>query len=255
MADDANKKKAAKPAKPAKAAEGGIRFICARCGAKLTAPAKLAGKFLDCPKCKNKTPVPGTQKEADDDARNYTVQEHFYEIPEKCVKCGKKMAKGSVVCTHCGFNYKAGKQLVTNDLTVKADEKLRGGPALTGMVIDVLVVIGAVAALVIRGFVGETLGWFEGKYWWELGLYIGLAAFCLSILPGHFMQYMNFRDMPIRDHPMIKEENYAEKEEAANPLGRWTVIAFILLMLAGVGTGLLIWSRDSTGALKMPWSS
>src|SRR4051812_40802657 len=92
-----------------------LRFLCGRCRAKLTVPMSTAGKFIECPKCKERTPVPYTQAEADADAVDLNVQQMYYDVKDKCIKCGRKMKKGATLCVHCGFDYREGRQLVTED--------------------------------------------------------------------------------------------------------------------------------------------
>src|SRR4028119_451873 len=134
----------------AKAKPQKLRFLCGRCRAKLAVPMSLAGKFLECPKCKQNTPVPYTQQEADDDAKDLGVQQLFYEVGDKGIKCGKKMKKGSTLCINCGFDYKEGKQHVTEDWTVQEGAKRRGGPAFVLMIVEFLLLFILMIVMTLR---------------------------------------------------------------------------------------------------------
>src|SRR6187200_792113 len=124
----------------AEAKSAKLRLLCGRCRARLAVPKALAGKFMECPKCKESTPVPYNQQEADEDAKDLGVQQMYYEVKDKCIKCGRKMKKGATLCVHCGFDYKEGKQHLTEDWTVQEGEKRRGGPALAFMIVEILLI-------------------------------------------------------------------------------------------------------------------
>ncbi|HVJ82343.1 MAG TPA: hypothetical protein VNC50_14840 [Planctomycetia bacterium] len=225
-----------------------LRFLCSRCRKRIRAPLKLAGRFMECPLCKEKTSIPGSQAEADEDARDLSVQENYYEVPENCTKCGKKMKKGAVVCLKCGFDYKEGRQLTLVDHTVKEGEKTRGGPAFGFMCFDFVLLLIAAGIMVFRLLTGD-------RIWWEQGIYLTLVFMFLCFLPGHFMQWWNYRDLPIRDHPLVKEENRSEREETMKPLGDWTTGGILLCALLGFGLMFFVFSRDKEGKLLIPFTS
>jgi hypothetical protein len=224
-----------------------IRFLCARCRTKLRVSIKLAGRFMDCPSCKQKTPIPDNQEEADQDAHDYTMQEHAYEVPEVCTKCGRKMKSGAVVCTKCGFDYKAGRQLITEDFSVQPGEKVRGGPAMMAMIIEMFALLGIVGVWIWRLLEDGQ------KNWWEQGLYMGGTLFLLALIPAHFMQWFNYRRLPVRDHALVKEEDRAEREEVYEPYDRWTPVVFILCFLASMSIMFFVYSRDAAGNLIIPF--
>jgi len=206
----------------------------------------MAGKFLECPKCKERTPIPYTQEEADAEAKDLTIQQMYYEVKDKCTKCGRKMKKGSTVCIHCGFDYKEGKQLVTEDWTVQEGERRRGGPALSFMIGEFVLLLVLSIAMVVRLLEDE-------KIWWEQGLYISFILLCLFMMPGHFWQWYSYRILPIRDHALVKEEDRAERQEAMAPYAGWTPLVFFLAFIIGMGSMFLWLSRDAQGKLVIPF--
>jgi DNA-directed RNA polymerase subunit RPC12/RpoP len=229
-----------------------LSFLCGRCRAPVTAPMAMAGRFMECPKCKAKSPVPESQKEADDDARDLGVQRDFYEpVDGKCFKCSKKMSsKDAVVCLKCGFNHRDGKQMVTRDDTVRDDEARRGGPALTNMILALLVGLALLGAMAWR-LLDDT-----PKIWWEQAIYLSLSSFLLLLTPPLFLQWNTYRSLPIRDHAGVKEENRAEREEALSPYDTWTLPVFVLCVLVGGGIMLFAFSRNpDTKAFQWPWDA
>ncbi len=102
-----------------------IRFKCARCATFLKVSIKFAGKYIECAKCKQRTPVPSSQAEADEEAREYTVAQTVIPVPEKCEHCGKKLKKGAVFCINCGYDYREGKFLESGLEKLEADVAAR----------------------------------------------------------------------------------------------------------------------------------
>jgi hypothetical protein len=231
----------------AEAKSSKLRFLCGRCRARLSVPKSLAGKFMECPKCKESTPVPYTQQEADEDAKDLGVQQMYYEVGEKCIKCGRKMKKGATLCIHCGFDYKEGKQHITEDWTVQEGEKRRGGPALFMLVFEVLLLFVIMIVMTVRLLEEE-------KIWWEQGIYLSLLVLCIFMMPGHFWQWYSYRILPIRDHALVKEEDRAERQEAMAPYAGWTPLVFFLAVLIGMGSMFLTFSRDKEGKLVVPFT-
>lgn len=86
-----------------------IRFKCIRCGAYLRVAARFANRYIECPKCKGRTGVPGSQQEADEEGGEYAVKQMAVEVPDECDKCGQPLPAGTVLCTACGYDYRAGK--------------------------------------------------------------------------------------------------------------------------------------------------
>ena len=216
-----------------------IRFNCARCKASLKVPVKLGGRYIDCPKCKNRTPVPGSQAEADDEAREYTVTSTAYELTGKCVRCGTKMKKDAIVCVKCGFDHRAGKQLEVVDSTVKQGEPVRGGPAKQAMIAEAVLLVAAIGGFVYRLLSEAT--------WWESGLELGAVICLIALIPAHFMQWNEYRNIPIRDHPLKEQEDRDEREEAGQPFGGKTPLVLLLCIGLGVGTGWLLWAEPGPG--------
>ena len=207
---------------------------------------KMAGKFMPCPKCKEKTPIPYSQQEADDEAKNLGVQEMYYQVGDTCIKCGRKMKKGATFCTKCGFDYKEGKQHHTEDWTVQEGEKRRGGPAFAFMIFEFLLIFGIMIAMTVRLLESE-------KIWWEQGIYLSLLLLSIFMMPGHFWQWWSYRILPIRDHALVKEEDRAERQEAMAPYAGWTPLVFFLAVLIGMGTMFLVFSRDKDNKLIIPF--
>jgi hypothetical protein len=208
---------------------------------------KMAGKFMPCPKCKEKTPIPYSQQEADDDAKNLGVQEMYYEVGDTCIKCGRKMKKGATFCTKCGFDYREGKQHLTEDWTVQEGEKRRGGPAFGFMIFEFLLIFGIMIAMTVRLLEPE-------KIWWEQGIYLSLILLSIFMMPGHFWQWWSYRILPIRDHALVKEEDRAERQEAMAPYAGWTPLVFFLAVIIGMGSMFLVLSRDKDGKLVIPFT-
>jgi DNA-directed RNA polymerase subunit RPC12/RpoP len=94
-----------------------IRFRCSRCGATLKVSIRQANRYIDCPKCRNRTQVPANQRQADEEARDYEVNRLAYDVTGVCRSCGAKMSKKAVVCVKCGFDYRKGKTLEVVDKT------------------------------------------------------------------------------------------------------------------------------------------
>jgi hypothetical protein len=223
-----------------------LRFLCGRCRAKLSVPMSMAGKFMECPKCKDNTPIPYSQQEADEDAKDLGVQQMYYQVGDKCIKCGRKMKKGATFCINCGFDYREGKQHLTEDWTVQEGEKRRGGPALTFMIFEVLLLFVLIIVMTVRMLEDQ-------KVWWEQGIYLSLMILCVSLMPGHFWQWYSYRIIPIRDHALVKEEDRAERQEAMAPYEGWTPLVYFLAALIGFGSMFLTFSRDDKGALVIPF--
>ena len=238
-------------AKAAKRDPNFIHFLCARCRAPATAPLKLAGRFIDCPQCKSKSPVPATQQEADEDAIDIDVQQHSYEVVDgKCFKCAKKMGKGAVICVKCGFNHRDGKQLTTVDQTVKEDEPLRGKPAMTNMILCLVI------GVVLLGVMAWRILDDSAKIWWEQAIYLTLSTFLLSLIPPLYLQWNSYRTLPIRDYPGVKEENKAEQAEAMNPYDSYTALVLLLCLAVGFGAMIAAFSRDpDTKKFVWPWDA
>lgn len=208
-----------------------LRFHCMSCKAKLRVKMSFAGRYIECPKCKKRIAVPSSQQEADDEARDYGVKENAYEVPKNCTKCKARMKKGAVFCINCGFDYREGKQRQIEDLTVKEGEPMRGGPAFQMILVEsVLVLIG--------------LGWlfYRGKeaFWWEAGGIVGLTVYLIAAIVQHSIQWINYKELPIREHSNVDAENRAEREEAREPFGSNTALLFITSVGGGVGLAFLL---------------
>lgn len=106
----------------AKEAVNSIRFACAKCKAALRVPGKYAGRYIDCPRCKQRTEVPSNQAEADEFAQAYNIKQIHTDVGEKCLHCGARLRKGAVLCTKCGFDYREGKRAEFRDLTRRVGE-------------------------------------------------------------------------------------------------------------------------------------
>lgn len=94
-----------------------LKFKCIRCHSALRVPIKLGGRYINCPRCQGKIPVPATQEEADQEGKPYDIGKLHFEAVGNCRKCGKKLRKGAVICIHCGFDYRTGKGLESIDRT------------------------------------------------------------------------------------------------------------------------------------------
>lgn len=209
-----------------------LRFQCVNCKAKLRVKMAFAGRYIVCPKCSKRIPVPSSQQEADDDARDYGVKMNAYDVPKNCTKCKAKMPKGAVICVNCGFNYREGRQTEVEDHTVKEGEPMRGGPALRFLIGEVTI------ALLAIGWLGFRLTG-EGPAWWELGGLAGLVVYLLAAAVAHFLQWNDYHELPIREHARLEEEDRAERDEAREPFGRKTAMLWIACVGGGVGMAYL----------------
>lgn len=224
-----------------------IRFYCARCRVALKVNVKLAGKYMNCPKCKQRTPIPNSQHEADEDARDYGVVQMAYEVPPNCMKCKKKMPKGSIICTNCGFDYREGKQMNIEDHTVKEGEPMRGKPALTYMIADILLILIGLVTFIVRLIMSDP------PVWWEMGMYLSGTLLFIALLPMHIRQFVDYSQVPAREHDHKREEDRAERTEAAAPYGDNTALVVIGCIFLMMGTAFFIWSRDREGKLIIPF--
>lgn len=218
-----------------------IRFKCNRCNTFMRVSVKLAGRYTQCAKCKQRIAVPSSQDEADEEARDYDVKRLAYEVPKNCMKCKQPMAKGAVICTHCGFDYREGRQIVPQDLTIKEGEKMRGMPALQAMIVEFVALLGLIGLFVFR---------LPDRVWWELGIYLSLLLMLIAFLPMHFMQWYNYRQVPLRDHALKLQEDRAEREEAKAPYGFSTVWVFIGCVLLGFAIALPIFGDETWDTCK-----
>jgi DNA-directed RNA polymerase subunit M/transcription elongation factor TFIIS len=94
-----------------------LRFRCNQCGSILRIGLAHANRYIDCPKCKNRTHVPANQKIADEEARDYGVNKLAFDTTGECRNCKAKMTKKAVVCVKCGFDYRTGKVAEVVDKT------------------------------------------------------------------------------------------------------------------------------------------
>lgn len=223
-----------------------IRFKCGRCQANLKVPIAQAGRFIECPKCKQRTPVPLNQAEADDEGTPYTVIEHAYDVPEKCMKCGKKLKKGTILCVNCGFDYRKGQQLTIEDHTVREGEKRRGGPALKAGIAESVVLVASIIGFIVYYVMNE------GAPWWYTGLQIGGSLFMLALIVRHLMMWNDYRGIPIRPSPTTQTEDRAERQEVAEPFGSYTAPLFILLVGGAVGIAWYVGGREATPEASPP---
>lgn len=110
-----------------------IRLLCPNCRQPLTIADHLAGKRINCPKCKNQVAVPtpdgspspapsprpapaAPQAPADEDdlSLNIPGQDHTRhnetEPHKRCPGCGRDLPESTVLCTGCGHDFKTGQR-------------------------------------------------------------------------------------------------------------------------------------------------
>lgn len=208
-----------------------IRFKCQKCTVGLKVPMSLAGQYMECPSCKQRTPVPDSQADADAPP-DYEVNMLAYDVPKRCMKCKRKMPKGAVICVRCGFDYRGGKQLEVEDDTLKEGEPTRGRPSAIALSIEIGLFVAAIGAFLFRS---------KTENLWEIGLYFGSMVYLVPAIIGHFMQWAEYREVPWRDTPTKEMEDHAERAEARQPLGHRTALYFFLCMSAGMLTGFYVW--------------
>lgn len=223
----------------AKSDPNSLQFKCSKCQSPIKVPIKFAGRYIDCPKCGKKTPVPSSQEEADDELKEYSVSQHAFKVPTHCTHCGAKMPKKAVLCTECGFDYRAGRQLDSKVEAPLPGEPVRGGLARNFLVGEIAFLLTFAGAFVYRGPMQES------PNWWEVGLYLGAMAFMLVLAPKHFLIWNDYRRFPIRETTLRLEEDRAERQETTEPYGRLTILLFLLTIGAGVGIGYLLFGTDS----------
>jgi ribosomal protein L40E len=216
-----------------------LRFKCAKCQSVLKVNISYAGKYIDCPKCHKKTSVPASQKEADDEMREYTVSKSHFDVPAKCTKCGAKLPKGAVLCVECGFDYRHGKQHDVMVTVPLEGEPVRGGLALKFMIGESLILAAVLGLFIWRGPAADQ------PKWWENGLYLSGMLFLLALVPKHLMQWLDYRKIPLRDSATREDEDRAEHHDATEPYGRATILLFLLAVGVGIGLGYLMFGRGT----------
>lgn len=107
-----------------------IRLLCPNCRQPLTIADHLAGKRINCPKCKNLVQVPAPdgapapaappahaapQGSAEDDLQlNIPGQDHTRHAEtvqhKRCPGCGRDVPESTVLCTGCGHDFKTGQR-------------------------------------------------------------------------------------------------------------------------------------------------
>lgn len=171
-----------------------IRFRCTQCGTTLKVSVRQANKYIDCPKCKNRTNVPSSQKQADDDAKDYDVNKLAYDTTGTCRNCGAKMVKKAVVCVSCGFDYRSGRELELVDKTkLPVDypywKKIWSSLGAKEITTGLTQVMGAFSVPAIAGLLLFAVAW--GLAWYftsdDKGVpswpyYAGLALFAVAVL-------------------------------------------------------------------------
>jgi len=189
----------AKPTSASGAERHLIKFRCLQCGSTLKVPVAQAGKYIQCPHCKNKTRVPQNQKEADDEAAGYGVNKLAYDLTGTCRGCGAKMAKNAVVCVKCGYDFRSGKNLEVVDKTKLPSDyptwnkmfAAMGGEAVVNSTLRVA--SGFMIGGVIVGIVGMgilyAIMWFVANEWdrppiWPWYITFGIAVIAFFAMIG-----------------------------------------------------------------------
>lgn len=170
-----------------------IRFRCMHCGATLKVSIRQANRYIDCPKCKNRTHVPANQKQADEEAKDYDVNKLAYDTTGTCRNCGAKMPKKGVVCIACGFDYRTGKAHEVIDKTkLPVDyptwKKIWSSLGDKDITTGLTQVVGAFSVPTIFGLLLFAVSW--GVAWYFTGdegvpswpYYAGLALFGVAVL-------------------------------------------------------------------------
>src|SRR5690606_21008285 len=115
-----------------------VRFACGKCGKKLQAAEKLAGKQVKCPDCGSKTKVPARAKEkagvvaGGPDPGFEIVEEtpatkEVHNKPEKgkkalreCPECEEMIPEKAVICRFCGAKF----DLATKEAKMRQNDEI-----------------------------------------------------------------------------------------------------------------------------------
>lgn len=96
-------------------------YLTCECGRKVTAPANLAGKAVQCPTCRQLIKVPKpTVHAALTKPQKDPLSELLDEVDlsksrtgHRCPECRQDMQPDDVLCIRCGYNIESGKKLTT----------------------------------------------------------------------------------------------------------------------------------------------
>lgn len=229
----------------AKDLKDALRFSCPRCSAKLRVGKDMAGRYMPCPKCKGRIPVPIDQDEADAEMKDLRVQEMAYDVPKNCMKCKAKLPKGSVICVECGFDYRAGKQIVPEDHTVRQGEKMRGKPAMRFFIVESILLAGCIVAGIMYNLQGASFtADLDVPEWVEYGIVLSMTLITILLIPAHVIQWNNYRQVPDRETPTKLIEDRAERDEARSPYDSKTAPLVVLCILIGFGIAFPVWGGE-----------
>ena len=94
--------------------------VACQCGQRFQARDELAGKQAKCPKCGRILTIPSPQPKAPPRATSPAPLEDILEdaglddvAKPRCPQCNEELKPGAVLCVHCGYDLKLGKQLQT----------------------------------------------------------------------------------------------------------------------------------------------
>ncbi len=119
---------APKAASSSSGAERPIYVTC-ECGKKFTAPAKLAGKSVQCPTCRQLVKLPKASDAGAASAKPSKdgVGDLLDEVDlgrsrtgHRCPECRADLQPDDILCIQCGYNLESGKKLVTKKIERKA---------------------------------------------------------------------------------------------------------------------------------------
>lgn len=109
-------------------------YVTCECGKKLTAPAKMAGKSVQCPTCRQLVKIPKAA-ESTTASGNKPVKDGLADLLDevdlsrsktghRCPECRADLQPDDILCIQCGYNLESGKKLVTK--TIEKKPKLGG---------------------------------------------------------------------------------------------------------------------------------
>jgi hypothetical protein len=161
--------------------------VTCRCGQSFAAGDHLAGRTVQCPKCKSPLAIPAPQVAST--PLGGPAQQPFAAGPSifddagmrtftgkpLCPECQAEMQPGAILCVNCGYNVQLGRKMSTN---VKAAVAKEGGHGDAAM--DLL---RKAARNIDEDKEAEKKKLKEGMPWWMLGaIFLFALSTCIMLL-------------------------------------------------------------------------